>query len=194
MHKLTLTLLILFANINFIQAEPIEAQILRSIHTERNASLDNFMKLTSNSTFVILPAVPLGLFAGSLVKNDEQQKWNSIDIAGSVVIAGATSFLIKQIFTRPRPFEKYNFIKNVGEEDGYSFPSSHSATSFALATSLSLAYPKWYVIIPSYLWASLVAYSRMHLGVHYFTDVIVGALLGTGVSFATQAVIKEIRK
>jgi membrane-associated phospholipid phosphatase len=43
-----------------------------------------------------------------------------------------------------------------------------------------MAYPKWYVVVPSFVWASSVGYSRMHLGVHYPSDVLVGALVGSG--------------
>ena len=45
-------------------------------------------------------------------------------------------------------------------------------------------YPdKWYVVIPSYLWAGWVAYSRMYLGVHYPSDILGGAIVGGGSAF-----------
>ena len=71
--------------------------------------------------------------------------------------------------------------------DPHSFPSGHAATSFAMATSLSLSFPEWYVIAPSMLWAASVSVSRAWLGVHYPTDIAVGAALGTGIALAVHA-------
>jgi len=69
-----------------------------------------------------------------------------------------------------------------------SFPSGHTSEAFSTATALSLKYPEWYIIAPAYLWAGSVGYSRMNLGVHYPTDVLAGALLGTGTAFLTLKV------
>ena len=66
-----------------------------------------------------------------------------------------------------------------------SFPSGHTSFAFATATSLSIKYPRWYVIAPSYLWAGAVGYSRMNLGVHYPSDVLAGAMLGAGSAWLT---------
>ena len=77
-------------------------------------------------------------------------------------------------------------------------PSGHTSTAFATATSLSLAYPKWYVVAPSFIWAGTIGYSRMHLGVHYPSDVVVGALVGSGSAFlcykANQWINKKRKK
>lgn len=63
-----------------------------------------------------------------------------------------------------------------------SFPSGHAGLSAALATSWSLSHPRWYVIGPSVVWATGVGLSRVYLGVHYPSDVLVGATLGAGVA------------
>jgi membrane-associated phospholipid phosphatase len=63
-----------------------------------------------------------------------------------------------------------------------SFPSGHASLSAALATSWSLSHPRWYVIGPGALWATGVALSRVHLGVHYPSDILAGIILGVGVA------------
>ena len=61
-----------------------------------------------------------------------------------------------------------------------SFPSGHVSAAFCTATSLSLRFHKWYVIAPSFLWATSVGWARMYQGVHYPSDVLAGAIVGAG--------------
>jgi membrane-associated phospholipid phosphatase len=65
-----------------------------------------------------------------------------------------------------------------------SFPSGHSATAAAFATGVALERPVW--ALPVALVAAGVAYSRVHTGVHYPADVLVGAGLGVGSAFAVR--------
>jgi membrane-associated phospholipid phosphatase len=88
--------------------------------------------------------------------------------AGNLVI----TYLLKESIKRQRPFERYTEIHAYDSfAHGFSMPSGHSATAFNLASSLSLEFPKWYIILPSYAYAAWVAYSRIQLGVHYPSDV-----------------------
>ena len=96
--------------------------------------------------------------------------------------------ILKNGITRYRPYVVLDDIvsrsKHHGdfprEVDRESFPSGHAAQAFALATSISLSYPRWFVIAPAALWASGVALSRPWLGVHFPSDVLVGAAIGAG--------------
>lgn len=101
----------------------------------------------------------------------------------------------KILIDRKRPFEKYPDRVDEQERPGDpSFPSIHTASAFSLATSLSIKYPKWYVIAPSALWACSVGFSRMNQGVHYPSDVLAGAVLGTGCAFANVYINKWLKK
>ena len=72
-----------------------------------------------------------------------------------------------------------------------SFPSGHSASAFAFASGVADVLPS---TAPIQLSAALVAYSRVHTGVHYPADVIAGALIGSSVAPITSAALKRLRE
>ncbi|MGI5893260.1 MAG: phosphatase PAP2 family protein [Candidatus Merdivicinus sp.] len=87
------------------------------------------------------------------------------------------NLLIKPLVGRIRPFEANGFTDLlVSPPKDPSFPSGHSSASFAAASALFLYYKKWG--IAALLLASLIAFSRLYLYVHYPTDVFCGILLG----------------
>ena len=124
--------------------------------------------------------IPAGLLIGGLISNDRQMRENALYVASSTAISYGLTELLKLIVKRPRPYIQNIRIVPVYRAMGTSFPSGHTSSTIATATALSVAYPKWYVIAPAFLWAGSVSYSRMYLGVHYPTDVTAGALLGAG--------------
>jgi membrane-associated phospholipid phosphatase len=148
------------------------------------------MKALSKYTPEVLIAVPAAIFTYSLIKKDSTNFRKSFVIGASILTSAAATYILKEIVNRQRPYDKYYDIEPLSSENSSSFPSMHASTSFSLATSLSLEYPKWYVIVPSYLWATSVSYSRMHLGVHYPSDVLAGALVGAGSAFLCYKINK----
>ncbi len=88
--------------------------------------------------------------------------------------------IIKVIFMRPRPFIADSSIKPLRLEtaSGYSFPSGHTQSASTLFFGLYYFLKKKWLLIVAIIIALLVAVSRMYLGVHYMTDVLVGGLLG----------------
>ena len=90
---------------------------------------------------------------------------------------------LKPLIARPRPYtvEGYDFLRMIEEQSEKSFPSGHSVAVFEIAFAVAFATrgkgKKWGVI--AYIFAVLVAYSRLYVGVHYPTDVLAGAIIGT---------------
>jgi len=166
-------------------AQNIDIQILRAINSPEDLQSDNFFRFASNSDAYIVVGIPLTMGVTGLIKHDKKLFRNACVIAAGTVVSTGICNILKYSVNRERPFVTYPDIKQKASAPDPSFPSNHTSSAFSTATSLSLAYPKWYVIAPSYLWAGTVGYSRMHLGVHYPSDVFCGAIIGAGSSFLT---------
>lgn len=86
---------------------------------------------------------------------------------------------VKPVFRRARPAVDRGARVVGARPIDHSFPSGHSASSFAAATALSIYYPKAAPI--AFTLATGVGLSRVHLGVHYPSDAAVGAVVGIGI-------------
>jgi undecaprenyl-diphosphatase len=111
--------------------------------------------------------------------------WPLIAAALVVTLADQSSVhLFKNVFERLRPCHNPE-IKDLihlaaGRCGGrFGFVSSHAANSFGIAIFLSLLFKTRWFSVSILVWALLVSYSRIYLGVHYPADIIVGGLLGT---------------
>jgi undecaprenyl-diphosphatase len=112
-----------------------------------------------------------------------EERWRAV--AASVLAAGAgiTLFLrLKKLTNRQRPCTyKPHCWAVLLPPDQFSFPSGHTITAFSVAVSLSLFYPS---IAPALLFCAVsVAASRVVLGMHFLSDVLAGAAIGTGLAF-----------
>ena len=160
-------------------AQGIDLDITKAINPMDPSS--TYWKGTSYSTYVVGAGLPVGLFVAGMIKGDKQLKRNAYEVTGALAIQFITTAIMKRAFDRRRPWEKYpNEIFPYKHSGGKSFPSGHTSMAFSLATSVTLEYKKWYIGVPAYLWAGSVGYSRIYLGVHYFSDVAGGAIVGTG--------------
>ena len=149
----------------------------------------------SHSGLILPVGIPTAMGIYALLKKDQPLLKDAVYIGTTVIEAVGVTYGLKYAFDRERPYIKYpDKIHPIEPEDSPSFPSGHTAAAFSLVTSLSITYPKWYVIAPSAVWACGVGMARMNQGVHYPSDVLAGAAIGIGCGFANIYINRWLNK
>lgn len=171
-------------NILIDKLSQIDIKLLRHIHINRIESLDNFLYYLSYLTTYITISFFIVLIIFYLKKRSKQILHSFFILLSIVLTSAFATLFFKMLFSRERPFLTYAEITKLSEAGSMSFPSGHTAEAFALAFGISFLFPQKKFIIPVFIWAILVAYSRMALGVHYPFDVLAGILLSLMISIA----------
>ena len=160
--------------------------------------LDQAM-FTMSKTFFWIP-----LFALLLYWIIREYKWNAwmvlIGIGLTVLLADQiTSTLMKPFFARPRPSNEptlTGLVHLVNDYHGgkYGFASSHAANTFGVAAFVWLLFrknKKWIALL--FVWALVVTYTRIYLGVHYPGDVLVGGMVGIACAVFSYWIYDRLR-
>ncbi len=174
------------------QLEALDLAVYQAIAATDTPDLDrDFERLSraaDHSKLWIATAGALALTAGDRGRRAAVNGLAAVGATSAVV-----NLIAKPLGGRRRPDrETYNVpvARHVPMPRSTSFPSGHSASAFAFASGVADVLP---AAVPLQLSAALVAYSRVHTGVHYPADVIVGALIGSAVAPLTSALLKRIR-
>ena len=177
-------------------AQGLDAKWLHAVNTNTTPFLNSYSSIMSTSVPYVSAGLPIVFLTVGYLANNEGLVSTGIYSLASLAVSTAFTYELKYVIRRQRPYDKYpGYIDPRGGTVGDpSFPSMHTSMAFNTATALTLQYPKWYVAVPSYLWAGSVAYARMNQGVHYPTDVIAGVLTGAGCAYLTYKLNQWLNK
>ena len=169
-----------------------ELNTLRRINPEHPNSA--FWNNLSNTSKYISVGVPVSYFVAGLMHDDKALKQKAAYTAATILLNTASTTLLKNVVKRERPYNTYTGIFPDKIESDFAFPSGHTSSAFATATSLAIATKKWYVAVPAFAWSAGVGYSRIYVGQHYPSDVIMGALVGSSSALICHWATKQLAK
>ncbi len=171
-----------------------DENLFKRINTSHSHAVDYLMQFLSNKYVWI----PLYLF---LIWKLYRQHQKSIKAAIVYLVLAViwadqiSSSILKPLVKRLRPSHVPEFQSWIHLPDGagglYGFCSSHAANAFAVAVSFFLLTRSKSMGISLLLWAILISFSRIYLGVHYPLDVITGAFVGTSGAFILKYVVYD---
>jgi undecaprenyl-diphosphatase len=175
-----------------------KAQSIAELNTLRRINPNNpnsaVWNNLSNTSKYISVAVPVGYFVAGLIHDNKALKQKAAYTAAAILFNTASTTVLKNVVKRERPYNTYTGIFPDKIESDYAFPSGHTSSAFATATSLAITTKKWYVAVPAFAWSAGVGYSRIYLGQHYPSDVIMGALVGSSSALICNWATKQLAK
>jgi membrane-associated phospholipid phosphatase len=167
------------------EVERVDAALYTAIAATPTPALDTSMRRLSHaadySRLSVASAAVLALAGGPTGRRAA-----AFGLASVTVTATVVNIAVKPLSGRERPdraAERVPGDRHVRMPVSTSFPSGHAAAAFAFATGVGHVMPA--AAIPLRVLAALVAYSRVHTGVHYPGDVVVGSLMGAALAQLT---------
>ena len=161
----------------------MEADILLWIQNNiRNDVLTPIFKFvtTLGNAGVIWIVLSVGLLIPK-----KTRRVGALALVSLVFSALIDNVILKNVVARTRPYDVIEGLTSlIGAQKDYSFPSGHTGSAFAAAVVMFLGLPKK-CGIPILAFACLMGLSRLYVGVHYPSDVLGGALIGTGIALFT---------
>jgi membrane-associated phospholipid phosphatase len=158
------------------QLERIDAAVYAVVADTDLPPLDRSMhRLSEAANYSRLWIAIAGVLA---VADGQRGRRAALDGLASIAVTSAiVNTGLKPLGRRRRPERGPLLARHVRMPKSRSFPSGHAASAFAFATGVGATQPR--IALPLRGLAALVAYSRVHTGVHFPGDVVVGALVGT---------------
>lgn len=176
----------------------MDTMVFLTVNSHHNAYFDSVMWLVSGKLIWVPMYVSLFFV---LLKNYSYKVVFTILLAIGIVILFTDSFtaqVIRPWVCRLRPSNLDNPMSSmVHVVDGYrggayGFPSNHASNTWGLAFFITFLFRRYKLTFFFFLWALLVCYSRMYLGVHYFGDLLIGGLLALAGASTVFYVLRKV--
>jgi len=174
-------------------AQNLDIRLLNGLHDTRDKTWDETFNAFSFTVYPVSLAVPLAQYIHGIAAGDMKSIEHGLHSTTALVANTVITYGLKHTIKRQRPYDKYPQYTPYEHDTSPSFPSGHTSFAFTTATDLSIQYRKWYVVVPAYFWAGAVGYSRIHMGAHYPSDVVAGALVGAAASYLSYRGNKWIK-
>ena len=172
----------------------LDLAVYAAIAATPTPKLDDFFRRVSGvadrSRLWIATAAVLAAVGGRAGRRAAADGLASVGLASAIA-----NLVLKPLGGRRRPNRDTNNVpvaRQVPMPETTSFPSGHAASAFAFASGASFALPA--VGFPLNLAAAVVAYSRVHTGVHYPGDVVAGAVAGAALAPIAVAARRDLRR
>ncbi|MEO6134402.1 MAG: phosphatase PAP2 family protein [Ginsengibacter sp.] len=187
-----ITLLLFILSQFFKSLYRIDLHLLEYINHERIKPLDSFLIFITNTSYYIAFAIPTILLIYAFIKNRGKLKRQCYLLLSSLIINSLIIYIIKRVVNRQRPFEVDSFIEKLTSAGSPSFPSGHTGDVFLIATALTLLFSKqrWWLLVV-WIWAFIVAYSRLALGVHYPSDVVASMIISSSIAIGVNSFFRS---
>jgi len=170
----------------------VDIEVLNWLHCHLIPNSVPVLQVISDTTTIVSITMVLLILVISIVKRSKPLRMKVLMLATVLLLVLGVTQGLKALFDRDRPFTTYPYIEKLSSGGDSSFPSGHTLEAFAMAAAISLLFSRKKIIIPVYLWAILVAYSRMALGVHYPSDVLAGILIGSFIGWVVPWVFNRV--
>lgn len=171
----------------------MDFQIARALDhfTLRHDAFADLLQAYVVSSEYLFIALVLAFVAAALVRGEPVTRATGFVAGASAAVALLAGSLVSALVNRPRPFVSHPSVHDfLAHAPDPGMPSDHATAAFAIGTAILLAHRRTGVAVLTA--ATVVALGRVFLGVHYLSDVVVGAMLGIGAALLVTLVTRRL--